>query len=67
MGGLLAASTAARDNDPEVSHIVPGKPSTFDAEEAAEIVAEVFGQVEVERWDEAAICLPDEESRCAFT
>lgn len=49
-GGHYYASTAARDNDPE---IVPGgyPASTFDAEEAAQIVGSVFGQVEARRWD----------------
>lgn len=61
-GGLFAACASARDNDPEVAHIVPSRPSTFDAEEAAQIVGEVFGKVEVERWDMPAVRLPDEEA-----
>ena len=50
-GGSYFACTAARDNDPE---LVPEgyPPSTFDAEEAADIVGSVFGAVEVERWDQ---------------
>ena len=49
-GGRYFASTAARDNDPE---IVPEgyPPSSFDAEEAAEIVGSVFDRIEAERWD----------------
>ena len=48
--GRYFASTAARDNDPEI--MAEGyPPSTFDAEEAAEIVASAFGEVDVERWD----------------
>ncbi len=49
-GGRYYACSAARDSDPE---LVPEgyPPSTFDAEEAADIVAAVFGAVEAERWD----------------
>ena len=49
-GGRYFACTAARDNDPEI--MLEGyPPSTFDAEEAADIVASCFGEVEAERWD----------------
>jgi len=49
-GGRYFASTAARDNDPEI--MPEGYPPTsFDAEEAAEIVASAFAEVEAERWD----------------
>lgn len=49
-GGSYYASTAARDNDPE---IVPEgyPPSSFDAEEAVDIVRSVFEAVEGQRWD----------------
>jgi SAM-dependent methyltransferase len=49
-GGRYFACTAARDSDPE---ILPGgyPPSTFDAEEAEEIVGSVFDALESERWD----------------
>jgi 23S rRNA G2069 N7-methylase RlmK/C1962 C5-methylase RlmI len=51
-GGLLVACTTSRANDPE---LVPDGYSrtTFDAEEAEEIVAGVFGaaNIEVERSD----------------
>jgi SAM-dependent methyltransferase len=49
-GGRYFASTAARDNDPEL--LPEGHtPSSFDAEEAASIVASVFGEAKQERWD----------------
>ena len=49
-GGRYFASTSARDNDPEI--MPEGYPhSTFDAEEAAEIVGSVFGHVEAEWWN----------------
>jgi SAM-dependent methyltransferase len=49
-GGRYFACCAARTNNPEIMQ--DGyPPSSFDAEEAAEIVAAVFKEVEVERWD----------------
>jgi SAM-dependent methyltransferase len=49
-GGRYFACTAARDNDPEI--MFEGyPPSTFDAEEAAEIVTSAFDEVEAEQWD----------------
>jgi SAM-dependent methyltransferase len=49
-GGRYFASTAARDNDPELMR--DGYPrSSFDAEEAVSIVASVFDTVEPEHWD----------------
>ena len=59
-GGLFAASTSARNNDPELTDGYP--PTTFDAEEAAEIVASVFGDVTVERWDGPMTRLPDHDA-----
>jgi SAM-dependent methyltransferase len=51
-GGRYFASTAARDNDPEI--MFEGyPPSSFDAEEAVSIVASVFEDVEPERWNGA--------------
>jgi SAM-dependent methyltransferase len=49
-GGRYYASTSARDNDPEL--MWEGYPPTsFDAEEAGEIVGSAFAAVETERWD----------------
>ena len=59
-GGLFAASTSARNNDPELTDGYP--PTTFDAEDAAEIVASVFGDVAVERWDGPMTRLPDHDA-----
>lgn len=59
-GGLFAACTSSRNNDPELAPFVGAvAPSTFDAEEAADVVAAVFGAVEVERWDGVFVRLPD--------
>jgi SAM-dependent methyltransferase len=49
-GGRYYASTAARNNDPEI--MWEGyPPSPFDAEEAGAIVASVFKHLEPHRWD----------------
>ena len=49
-GGRFFASTSARDNDPEI--MPEGYPrSSFDAEEAPEIVGSVFDRFEAEPWD----------------
>jgi SAM-dependent methyltransferase len=66
-GGVLAACAASRWNDPE---LVPAgyPPTSFDAEDAAELVAEVFGgaNVEVERWDEPTVELHDRDEVMAY-
>jgi SAM-dependent methyltransferase len=49
-GGRYFACTGARDNDPEL--MLEGyPPSSFDAEEAVSMVAQVFETVEPDRWD----------------
>jgi SAM-dependent methyltransferase len=60
-GGHFLASSPSRWNDPELKDIDPrwGAPSPFDAENAPSLVAEVFGQVEVEEWRLPAYVLPD--------
>ncbi len=60
-GGLFVASSPARENDPELEGIDPawGTPSSFDSEDAPGLVAEVFGDVEVEPWRLVAYVLPD--------
>ena len=66
-GGLLVASATSRSTDPELlpeGHL----PTTFDAEQAPEIVADVFGEssVEVERWDEPLVYLSDHDQGAAY-
>ncbi|MGH8996080.1 MAG: class I SAM-dependent methyltransferase [Acidimicrobiales bacterium] len=60
-GGLFVASAPSRFNDPELEGINPewGAPSPFDSEDAPALVAEVFGEVEVEPWEIVAYRLPD--------
>jgi len=65
VGGRYYASTAARDNDPEL--MFDGyPPSSFDAEEAPTIVASVFGEVEPERWDAKFFTLETREEIRAY-
>jgi SAM-dependent methyltransferase len=59
-GGWFIASTSSRRNDPELTDGYP--PSTFDAEDAEQIVRRVFTDVIVERWDAPMIRLPDREA-----
>ena len=59
-GGLFVASTSSRTNDPELTDGY--SPTPFDAEEAPAIVAAVFGDVHVERWDEPMTYLPDRDA-----
>jgi len=66
-GGLLAACASSRTNDPEL--VPDGYPrTTFDAEEAVDIVSEVFdsSNVEVERWDAPLVRLGDREEVAAY-
>jgi SAM-dependent methyltransferase len=66
-GGLFVACTSSRSNDPE---LVPNgyPPTTFDAEQAGEIVADVFGasNTEIERWDTPLIHLRDRGEVAAY-
>ncbi|MFZ0216743.1 MAG: class I SAM-dependent methyltransferase [Candidatus Dormiibacterota bacterium] len=60
-GGVFVASSPSRWNDPELKGIDPGwgAASSFDAEDAPSLVAEVFGKIEVDRWRVSAYVLPD--------
>jgi SAM-dependent methyltransferase len=60
-GGLVAVCAPSRFNDPEVASVLPAwsEPSTFDAENGEEILRSGFDVVEVQRWDEPMVHLPD--------
>jgi SAM-dependent methyltransferase len=58
-GGILLAATTSRHDSPELAHVWRPPPSSFDAEDAPELVASVFRQVQVERWDAPLVRLPD--------
>lgn len=59
-GGVVVVCAPSRYNDPELSTVLPrwGQPLSFDAENGPEQVATVFGDVEVETWDEPMVSLP---------
>ncbi|MEU8802601.1 class I SAM-dependent methyltransferase [Spirillospora sp. NPDC048819] len=61
-GGLLLASAICRNDSPELAPLWRPEPTPFDAEEAPDRVCEVFGEVEVERWDAPLITLPDRDA-----
>ncbi|TYB38855.1 class I SAM-dependent methyltransferase [Actinomadura chibensis] len=58
-GGVLLVTAVCRTDSPELAPVWRPEPSGFDAEEAPARVCEVFGEVEVERWDAPLITLPD--------
>jgi SAM-dependent methyltransferase len=61
-GGILVAATTSRHDSPELAHVWRPPPSSFDAEDAPGLVASVFGQVQVERWDAPLVRLPDRDA-----
>ena len=63
-GGMFAACAPSRYDSPELQSVLPsyGVPSTFDSENAAEIVGSVFGEVERDAWDGPYVHLPDREA-----
>jgi SAM-dependent methyltransferase len=68
-GGLFATCTTARDDSPELfEYFGPPEPTTFDAEEAPDIVATVFGadRIEVDRWDGPYTVLPDQAAVATY-
>jgi SAM-dependent methyltransferase len=61
-GGLFAAATVARDDSPELASVGRAEPTSFDAKEAPDIVASVFGPVDVDAWDAPLVRLPDRDA-----
>jgi SAM-dependent methyltransferase len=61
-GGLVAASAPSRHDSPELANLFPRASLTFDAELAPGLVAELFVEVEVERWDAPLLELPDRDA-----
>jgi SAM-dependent methyltransferase len=59
VGGSFLAVTASRHDSPELAEVWRPPPSSFDAEDAPRLVASVFGQVQVQRWDGPLVRLPD--------
>jgi SAM-dependent methyltransferase len=66
-GGLFVTCAPSINNEPEVSYLfAERKPSSFDSEIAPDLVAAVFGEVEVDRWDMKAAILPDTEALALY-
>ncbi len=63
-GGLFAACAPSMYDSPELESVLPGfgVPSTFDSENASEIVASVFPEIEIDPWDGPYVHLPDREA-----
>ena len=63
-GGLFAACAPSMYDSPELQSVLPGYgvPSTFDSENAPEIVGSVFGEIEIDAWDGPYVRLPDREA-----
>ncbi|WP_158228053.1 class I SAM-dependent methyltransferase [Pseudonocardia sp. MH-G8] len=60
--GLLVAGAVARADSPELAPFWrPGR-TPFDAEEAPEVVAGVFGPVTTDAWDAPLVTLPDRDA-----
>jgi len=63
-GGLFAACAPSRYDSPELRSVLPGYgvPSTFDSENAPEIIGSVFSEIEIDAWDGPYVHLPDREA-----
>ena len=67
-GGTFVACTASRTNDPELAGVLPnwGRRTSFDAEEAIEIVSQAFHVTRVISWDQPFVTLPDRDAAELF-
>ena len=66
-GGLFAACSPSRYDDPELVEAVPEYAATldamsFDSDDGPALIEDVFGNVEVDRWDGPYTRLPDREA-----
>lgn len=63
-GGIFVASTQMRNNDPELRQVVTGwgEPTSFDGDNAADLVRSVFDDVHVEPWDVIAYRFPNRDA-----
>ena len=64
-GGLLAVAAPSRDDAPELAAVLDRAPLTFDAERAADLLTELFAEVEVERWEARRCSRCPRPTRCA--
>ena len=63
-GGLFAACAPSMYDSPELQSVLPGYgvPSTFDSENAPEIIGSVFAEIEIDAWNGPYVHLPDREA-----
>ena len=63
-GGLFAACAPSMYDSPELESVLPGFgiPSTFDSENAPDIVGSVFPEIEIDAWDGPYVHLPDRKA-----
>lgn len=61
-GGWFIVSVPSRHNDPELASILPQSKRTFDAENGLEMIRDYFQNIEVERWDDPLVHLPDQNA-----
>jgi hypothetical protein len=55
-------TTTSRHDSTELAHVWQLPPSSFDADDAPRLVASVFRQVQVERWDASLVRLPNRDA-----
>ncbi|HEX7305427.1 class I SAM-dependent methyltransferase, partial [Lentzea sp.] len=67
-GGPLVISTSSRWNDPELAWALPhwGRPTSFDAENAPELLDALFDIDELTVWDAPLMTLPDRAAVALF-
>jgi SAM-dependent methyltransferase len=65
-GGVFIAGAISRRDSPELAPVWRPEPTPFDAEDAPAIVASVFGEVHVDRWDAPLLALPDTAAITAY-
>jgi SAM-dependent methyltransferase len=58
-GGVVIAGAISRHDSPELAPVWHPESTPFDAEDAPDIVASVFGGVRVDSWDAPLLTLPD--------
>jgi hypothetical protein len=58
-GGVFIAGAISRHDSPELASVWHPEPTPFDAEDAPDIVAAVFGRVHTDQWDAPLLTLPD--------
>ena len=67
-GGLFAACAPSMYDSPELQSVLPGYgvPSTFDSENASEIIGSVFPDIEIDAWDGPYVHLPDRDALALY-